>query len=103
MKFATDKVFFTKVLALEFPSKNARNVIRTMIHAPNYVIVLQKLKKNGVKHMNQQANLLRIAVEAKKKELISCLKDYGIHEMPNGQQLHELTLTELQEIARGVS
>lgn len=46
--------------------------------------------------MNQQANLLRQAVESKKQRLIDGLIDQGVTKVPDGRQLYELTLSELQ-------
>lgn len=47
--------------------------------------------------MNTQAGLLRRAVETKKQELINQLISTGLTKMPDGRQLYELTLTELQD------
>lgn len=52
--------------------------------------------------MNAQAGLLRTAVEEKRQELIGRLIALGITKMPDGRQLYELTLTELQEEFRKV-
>lgn len=52
--------------------------------------------------MNAQAGLLRTAVEEKRQELIGRLIELGVTKMPDGQQLYELTLTELQDEFRRV-
>ncbi|QOY37077.1 hypothetical protein AWH56_005395 [Anaerobacillus isosaccharinicus] len=45
-----------------------------------------------------QANRLRQAVEAKRKELIELFENMGHTQIPCGTPIKSLTLTELQEI-----
>ncbi|MCM3598677.1 Fur-regulated basic protein FbpA [Metabacillus idriensis] len=48
--------------------------------------------------MSVTANRLRQAVEQRKDELKSELMRYGYFKTPDGLQLYELTLTELEQI-----
>ncbi|WNF36444.1 hypothetical protein RJD24_18780 [Bacillaceae bacterium IKA-2] len=49
---------------------------------------------------NSQANRLREAVEAKKKELVEYFKNKGQETLPCGRAIEELVLTELQELQK---
>ncbi|UOE96058.1 Fur-regulated basic protein FbpA [Alkalihalobacillus sp. LMS39] len=53
--------------------------------------------------MEKRVNMLRFAVEEKKKELIKLLKECGIHHNFQGEKLENLTLTELEEKFRKVA
>lgn len=48
--------------------------------------------------MNKQANRLRVAVEAKRNELIQLFRSMGHEVLSDGQKIESLTLTELQEL-----
>ncbi|PKR84882.1 Fur-regulated basic protein FbpA [Heyndrickxia camelliae] len=48
--------------------------------------------------MDGQANKLRLAVEQRKDYLKGELLKYGYFKTPDGKQLYELTLSELEQI-----
>ena len=52
--------------------------------------------------MNGQANSLKFAVEAKRKELIENLNNSSGNVLSDGRKLEQLTITELQDISRNV-
>lgn len=48
-------------------------------------------------------SLLNEAKEAKRKELIEHLKSVGVQGISDGRSVQELALSELQDLAKGIS